>query len=315
MTNLRDKIILMPGFLKFRILKHFKGFTLIEVLIVISIIGVLTGISTVSYTKSQGKTRDTQRKNDLQTIKSALNLYYQQNSQYPPACATHAPDQGCYSTDPQPWIPSMPSVINTLPKDPAQAFNLYESFLAAASSFSLVKPAYAIIGGCGTQAAGLATMSGGQITGISPFCIGSGYSATPYVIINDCLGVPPTRRATATAHLNGDGVDSYNMTDNGQGYTCTPTVNVEPPPGGGPTPTPVPTPGPTPLPTPPPTTGCSTAISANYYYCYSTNAARNRYKIWARLENNSDSEVSTNSSAICYNASPPASLNYCVESE
>jgi len=335
LANLRDNIILMPGNkspnskLKTQkfwslVFGHWslkKGFTLIEILIVISIIGVLTGISTVSYTKSQGKTRDTQRKNDLESIKSALNLYYQQNSKYPPACTSHAPDQGCYSTDSQPWIPDTTSVINTLPKDPTQlSQNIFGAKLASTLKFNLVTPVHAEGGGGGgcspTQAAAFASYNTAThiIEGVSVLCNGSGYFAQPYVIFSGCADAS-TVQATATAHLVSQTVDNITVDTPGANYTCTPNVIIEAPPGGGPTPTPAPTPGPTPFPTPPPTSGCTTAVSVDYYYCYSVNAPRNRYKIWARLDNDNDSEVSTNTNATCFDASPPGNLNYCVESE
>lgn len=52
-----------------------KGFTLIEILVVIGIIGVLTGLVTVNLQDARSRARDTQRKADLKAIQEALELY------------------------------------------------------------------------------------------------------------------------------------------------------------------------------------------------------------------------------------------------
>ena len=65
--------------------KNFTGgFTLIEFLVVISIIAILTAVATVSYTNVQKKSRDGKRKSDLAAIQQALAVYYQDTGHYPP---------------------------------------------------------------------------------------------------------------------------------------------------------------------------------------------------------------------------------------
>ena len=59
------------------------GFSLIELLVVITIIGILVGAGTVSYTKAQQKGRDARRKTDLKAIQQALDQYFSQNGKYP----------------------------------------------------------------------------------------------------------------------------------------------------------------------------------------------------------------------------------------
>ena len=61
-----------------------KAFTLIEILIVISIIGILTSLAVVSYTTSQKQARDVERKSDLSQYRTALENYANtHNSFYP----------------------------------------------------------------------------------------------------------------------------------------------------------------------------------------------------------------------------------------
>lgn len=60
-----------------------KGFTLVELLIVIVIIGILATIGIASFSSSQMKSRDTQRKANLKQIANALEIYYNDKGQYP----------------------------------------------------------------------------------------------------------------------------------------------------------------------------------------------------------------------------------------
>lgn len=64
-----------------------KGFTLIETLVVVSIIGILIALSTVGLRGAQSSARDAQRKTDLQDIRSALEIYKSDCGTYPPASA------------------------------------------------------------------------------------------------------------------------------------------------------------------------------------------------------------------------------------
>ena len=58
-------------------MKSFKksGFTIVELLIVIVVIGILAAITIVAYNGIQQRGRDTQRKSDVAAITKALKLY------------------------------------------------------------------------------------------------------------------------------------------------------------------------------------------------------------------------------------------------
>lgn len=60
-----------------------KGFTLVEMLIVIAIIAVLASISLVSVGGIRKSANDKRRVADLQKVQGYLELYYNQNRQYP----------------------------------------------------------------------------------------------------------------------------------------------------------------------------------------------------------------------------------------
>ena len=61
-----------------------SGFTLVELLVVISIIGVLASVVFASINSARAKARDARRIADLRQIATALEFYYDANGQYPP---------------------------------------------------------------------------------------------------------------------------------------------------------------------------------------------------------------------------------------
>ncbi len=63
--------------------KDAKGFTLVELLVVISIIAILSIIGLVSYTNFLKTSRDNKRLADLKFIQSALEEYHSDNLAYP----------------------------------------------------------------------------------------------------------------------------------------------------------------------------------------------------------------------------------------
>lgn len=64
-------------------IKMKKGFTLVELLVVMSIIGVLAAVGLGSFTSAQTRGRDAERKSDLKQVSHALELYYADYGKYP----------------------------------------------------------------------------------------------------------------------------------------------------------------------------------------------------------------------------------------
>ncbi len=64
---------------------HRKGFTLIEMLIVIAIIGILASIVLVGIGPVQRQARDSRRAADLRQVQNALELCFSKTGSYPPS--------------------------------------------------------------------------------------------------------------------------------------------------------------------------------------------------------------------------------------
>lgn len=66
-----------------KITKNKKGFTLVELLVVISIIGVLATLSVVSLNVARIRARDAVRKADMYQFQLALYFYYDDHNEFP----------------------------------------------------------------------------------------------------------------------------------------------------------------------------------------------------------------------------------------
>ncbi|CAN5119629.1 hypothetical protein BH09PAT3_BH09PAT3_2790 [soil metagenome] len=60
-----------------------KGFTIVELLIVIVVIGILAALVVTTYGGIQAKARDSKRQSDLQAVQTQIEAYYATNSFYP----------------------------------------------------------------------------------------------------------------------------------------------------------------------------------------------------------------------------------------
>jgi len=61
-----------------------RAFTLFELLVSISIIGILIAVASMSYGSAQKKARDARQIEDLNAIQKAMEMYYSQNNyKYP----------------------------------------------------------------------------------------------------------------------------------------------------------------------------------------------------------------------------------------
>ncbi len=81
-----------------------KGFTLIEMVVAVAILGLLIIITTMSWKNQLDKARDAQRKNDLQRISIAFEEYFSDFGCYPPEDIL----QNCGGGNLRPYLDKIP---------------------------------------------------------------------------------------------------------------------------------------------------------------------------------------------------------------
>ncbi len=102
-------------------MKSRRGFTLIELLVVIAIIGVLSALITVVLNSTRTASRDTKRVADLKELRTALQLYFEDNDNQYPAQLSDLP----------------PTYISVEPKDPNTGQSYFYDQIGGGTSFHL----------------------------------------------------------------------------------------------------------------------------------------------------------------------------------
>lgn len=77
-----------------RLMRKEKGFTLIELMVVVGIIGLLSSVILVAVASGRSRARDGRRKADLKQLQGALELSFNANNTYPTNAAFECADSG-----------------------------------------------------------------------------------------------------------------------------------------------------------------------------------------------------------------------------
>lgn len=88
--------------------KKVAGFTLIEIVIVIAIMGVVSAAVYSSFDKSKAKSRDQKRVSDISAIQLSLEQYFNRKGYYPTSLTELV----------TPTDPKDPKFLSEIPKDP-----------------------------------------------------------------------------------------------------------------------------------------------------------------------------------------------------
>lgn len=104
-----------------------RGFTLIEIMVVVVIIGLLTAVVTVTVTSRVDDARISKAKQDIRALETALTLYRLDNSRFPTT------EQGLAALREKPTIEPIPSgwkeggYVDRVNKDPWKNDYIYVS--------------------------------------------------------------------------------------------------------------------------------------------------------------------------------------------
>jgi prepilin-type N-terminal cleavage/methylation domain-containing protein len=97
-------------------MKYSRGFTLIELLVVIAIIGILSSVVLASLNTAKNKANDAARMADVRSLKTAIEMYVNDNNGYPTSNGSSngdvpLNDAMLVSKLVPKYIPSMPTLL------------------------------------------------------------------------------------------------------------------------------------------------------------------------------------------------------------
>ncbi len=113
-----------------------NGFTLIEILIVVGIIGLLASVVLSGLGSVRGRGRDARRAADLRFVQQSLELYYTRCQRYPGGTASGS---SCDSTNPSSWesftrvLKNSDLGITNVPSDPLYSDDAQKNYKYAVS--------------------------------------------------------------------------------------------------------------------------------------------------------------------------------------
>lgn len=124
-----------------------KAFTLIEILVVVTIIGMLLSIAVATYSSLLKSSRDAKRKTDLEQIRSALEMYRSNNDSYNSGATLLSADcpNAVFN-----YLKTPVKYIESLPNDPKSSSNYYYRCTVSADGSSYTLGAYLESGGSAT---------------------------------------------------------------------------------------------------------------------------------------------------------------------
>lgn len=127
----------LRGDVRFRTSRK-AGFSLLELLVVISIISILVAMGVAGFTTAQRKARDARRSGDLKAIQTAQEIYYSANN------STYASISGCNGS-----VLQSAGVLDVFPTDPRTPTTSYTCNYNATGGYCVVAQMESGGGNCG----------------------------------------------------------------------------------------------------------------------------------------------------------------------
>lgn len=107
-------------------MKRAKGFTIVEIAVVIVILGILVSLTVVTFMRAQASARDSERKADALMIKAAISRYISDNGEAPWPASGYTKGNGYdLSIVASQLVPKYLQAIPTPPKPTTNAFYYY----------------------------------------------------------------------------------------------------------------------------------------------------------------------------------------------
>lgn len=111
-------------------LTHDTGFTLVELLVVMALIGMLATLIAGNFRNTKQRGNDAKRKSDLRQTANSLELFFSDHGVYPPATATNEieacpyPDNTCVWGEGQ-FGDGNAVYLSKMPEDPTSSHDYY----------------------------------------------------------------------------------------------------------------------------------------------------------------------------------------------
>ena len=169
-----------------------KGFSLVELLVVITIIAILSVVAYSAVGGNTVKARDAKRKQDISTIQQALELYFVANAKYPTVLENGDVSAG--------KIPKQ--YLSDIPLDPGTAKHSYK-YVASGTVYQL----------------GATLENDGQLSNYESYVVGN----SDTILLNTTDGLGRYFNGTTLASCTGQTIGSGAIQTSDAPYTTTPT--------------------------------------------------------------------------------------------
>ncbi len=96
------------------------GFSMVEIMVIVTLITILAGVGVIAFRGVQARARDAKRQTDLESIQTALEVYYQEHYSYPSSSEWDKVKNNGVSDDVL-SVTLEPDYMNLVPIDPLQS--------------------------------------------------------------------------------------------------------------------------------------------------------------------------------------------------